>query len=252
MSLRYILRNAGHITCDAVHMQEKMISLGAHPDKISVINFGADVEKYHPRQYDSNLKEKLKAKENDKIVISMRNHHEVYNIECLINAIPHVLEKIPTTLFVIGGSGPLTEKYKRMASDLNIGKNINFIGRVSQEELPSYLATSDVYISTSLSDAGLASSTGEAMAAETAVIITDVVDNGKWIQNDVNGLLFCPQDAKDLASKVILLLENKAKMELLSKAGRETIVKRYNLYVEMEKVEKLYIKSLLTNERVHP
>ena len=43
---------------------------------------------------------------------------------------------------------------------------------------------SDIYVSTSLSDGGLAASTAEAMACELPVIITNFGVNSKWISEN--------------------------------------------------------------------
>ena len=45
----------------------------------------------------------------------------------------------------------------------------------------------DIYISTSLSDGGLASSIAEAMSFERLIIISNNSDNKIWIKNNING-----------------------------------------------------------------
>lgn len=237
--LQYILKKVDLITCDAEHMKERMINLGANSDKVKLIFFGTDVERFNPNHFNAEIRNKF-APDSRHIVISTRNHDKVYDIETLINAIPVILEGYPDTCFLIGGSGPLSGKLKEMVSSLGVDKNLRFLGKLSQDELPLYLASSDVYVSTSLSDAGLAASTAEAMASGIPVVITDVADNSKWVENDINGFLFAPNDIKDLAQKIIDLLSNKEKRLRVGIAGRKVIAAKNNLHKEMVKMEELY------------
>ena len=48
----------------------------------------------------------------------------------------------------------------------------------------------DIYVSTALSDGGLAASIAEAMAFERLVIVSDNSDNKLWVKNKKNGFLF--------------------------------------------------------------
>ena len=73
---------------------------------------------------------------------------------------------------------------------LSLSKKVKFIGRYDYESLPQLLNNHDLFISTSLSDAGIASSIAEAMACQKIVIVSDSGENKLWISNDVNGFLF--------------------------------------------------------------
>ena len=187
--------------------QTKQLTEVCKNEKVEVIFFGTDIERFNPKKFDPDFKKSI-SNGTSQWVISTRNHEEVYKIEELIEAVPIVLKKIPETLFLIGGSGSLTKKYEERAAALNVSPRIRFLGRLSQDELPRYLSAADVYVSTAVSDAGLASSTSEAMASCVPAVITNVVDNGKWIQSGVNGFMYAPKNSEDLAEKIIELLNS--------------------------------------------
>ena len=71
------------------------------------------------------------------------------------------------------GSGPEEVKLKRLASELNITNRVEFLGNVSQENLPKYLAIADIFVRPSRSE-GLGTAFLEAMAAGLPVIATRV------------------------------------------------------------------------------
>ena len=107
----------------------------------------------------------------------------------------------------------------------------------------------DVYVSTSLSDAGIAASTAEAMACGLPVIVTDVADNKKWIDNGVNGFVVPVKDPKSLAEKIIYLLQNEDIRKKFGKINRKIIEERNNYYKEMEKMEDIYKELVQRNEK---
>lgn len=50
--VRYVLKRADLITCDAEHIKEPLAKLGADPQKINIIYFGTDTRKFNPGQRD--------------------------------------------------------------------------------------------------------------------------------------------------------------------------------------------------------
>jgi len=237
--VKYVFKKADLITCDAKHMKEAIIGLGALSSKIKIINFGIDTQKFSPGDKSKELKDKLGIFDSP-VVISLRSLEQIYNVETLIKAVSLIIKEIPETKFIIVGKGSQEEKLKKMVKFLKISDNIRFVGQVLNEELPKYLRIADVYISTSLSDAGIAASTAEAMACELPVVITDSGENEKWINDNENGFVIPVKSPKILAEKVIYLLKNKEIREKFSKGARQVIEQRNNYYKEMEKMENIY------------
>ena len=237
--IKFTLKKADLITCDAEHMREAMIKLGAKPEKIKIIYFGVDTEKFSPGSKNEELMKKLGI-ENCPVVITLRNLEPIYNVETLIKAIPFVLKEIPNAKFIIAGKGPEEEKLKNLANNLNIPESIRFPGFIPNDDLPRYLKTSDVYVSTALSDAGLSASTAEAMACGLPVVITNTGENEKWIEDGENGFLIPVKNPEILAEKIIFLLENKNVAQKIGIAARKTIEERNSYFREMSKMEKIY------------
>ncbi len=244
---RYALNKADCITCDADHMVEAIIKLGASPNKIKLIYFGTDVLRCKPGHRNDRFREKL-GLGNSPVVISLRNFAQIYNIDCLINAIPLVLKEVPEAKFVIAGKGPEEVKLKELANSLKVSKSVRFTGFLSQDELPRYLASADIYVSTSLSDAGLAASTAEAMACGLPVVITDFGDNSIWVEEGVNGFLVPPDNPEALASRLIHLFQHKSDRVKFGLANRKIIEERNNYEKEMAKVGMVY-EELASKDR---
>lgn len=237
--VQYMLRKGDLITCDADHMRRKLIQLGADPEAVKIIFFGTDVERFQPKRRDDALRARLNPA-GGPIIVSIRNLEPVYDIASVIRAVPMIRERFTNAIVLIGGSGSLQAELRELASSLGVEKNIRFLGSLSQDELPAYLASSDVYISTALSDGGIAASTAEAMASGLPVVITDIGDNSQWVQNGINGFLVPPKDPASVAKRTVRLLEADDIRLRMGERGRQEIIERNNLYTEMKKMEGLY------------
>jgi glycosyltransferase involved in cell wall biosynthesis len=183
-------------------------------------------------------------------VISLRNLEPIYDVETLIRAIPLVLKEVPDVKFIIVGKGSEEEKLKNLAKELRISESVRFVGFIPNDELPKYLRTVDVYVSTSLSDAGISASTAEAMACGLPVIITKTGENEKWIEDGENGFLIPVKNSEILAEKIIFLLENKNVAQKIGIAARKTIEERNSYFREMSKMEKIYEEIIKTSNQL--
>jgi glycosyltransferase involved in cell wall biosynthesis len=245
--VNYTLKKADMITCDAEHMKEAIKSYGIPTEKVNIIFFGIDTRKFKPEEKNKELRAKLEIG-GSPAIISLRNLEPLYNVESLIEAIPLVLKEIPDAKFIIAGKGSEGERLKNLAVSLDVLDSVRFIGFVLNDELPKYLNAMDVCVSTSLSDAGIAASTAEAMACGLPVIVTDVADNRWWVKDGENGFVVPIKDPKLLAERIIYLLKNVDIRRHFGDANRKIIEEKNDYYREMAKMEDIYQKLVMRRE----
>jgi glycosyltransferase involved in cell wall biosynthesis len=241
--VKHALITADTITCDADHMVGAMTKLGADESKIHVVYFGTDPKKFSPEQRSGDIRVKMSGvgRGDSQIIFSIRNLEPIYDIETFVRAVPLVLAKVPDARFVVAGKGSQAEFLKGLAESLNVSRSVVFTGSIPFEEVPKYVASADIYVSTSLSDAGLSASTAEAMASGLPVVITDFGDNKKWVSDGANGYLIPLKSPDSLAEKLIYLLKNKHVREKFGAANRSIIEDRLNYWKAMDGMEKLYV-----------
>jgi len=165
--------------------------------------------------------------ENDPIIICTRSHMKTYNVECIVKAIPAVLDHVKNARFLFLGEGTLTMKLKQLVYDLDVEKNVYFTGFISHEKIPYYLKNSDIYVSSSLSD-GTSASLLEAMTCKLPCIVSDISGNKEWIKNMINGLVFPIKDSRALAKKIIMLVENEDLSRRLAENAFKTVHEKAN------------------------
>ncbi|MCS7093309.1 MAG: glycosyltransferase [Patescibacteria group bacterium] len=135
----------------------------------------------------------------------------------LLKAFTLVKEKFPKASLLFLGDGPEKEKLKKIAKELRIEKNTQFLGFVKNPL--AYLRRSDVFVLSSKSE-GTSVSLVEAQACGIPIVATDCPVGPKWIlKNGKAGILVKVGDWEDMGKKIIKLLSNKSLAKKLAQEG---------------------------------
>ena len=234
--IKRMIKQSTVITCDAFHLKERLVELGSDTEKVKIIMFGINEDEFNYQRRPFELKNN-----HDKYIVgSIRNLHPVYDVITFLKAAKEVLKTREDVVFHVAGSGPDLKSLENFVEKHALQKHINFIGRLNSNQLLEFYESLDVYVSTSLSDGGIASSTAEAMLCQRPAIITNAAENGFWIEDQVNGRLFDCSDHINLSKIINNLLDNKSDALKLGEKGQETIISRNSYKNEMTKMINIY------------
>lgn len=121
------------------------------------------------------------------------------------------------------------EKLLKQAKKLNIEKDVIFLGFVPIQELPQLYTIANVLVQGSSSinsgTTSMALPVKEAMSCETPAIRPDA--GGEDVVNNKTGFLVDPNNTKELAEKMSLLLSSTNLSKKMGKDARKYIVNRY-------------------------
>lgn len=236
---KYSIQKADLITCDGENLKSAMVKMGLEKEKIEIIQHGVDVKKFNPILRSDDLRKRLNVLDSN-LIISTRSLKPIYNIKSLINAIPLVLDQFPKAKFLIVGEGKQKEELVNLAKSLNVLHATIFRDHIPHDELPIYLSSSDVYVSTSLSDGGIAVSTLEAMSCGLPLVVTDVGDIENLVENGKNGFLVPIEDYGLMADKIISILRDDNFKKRTGYNNRKLIEEKADYYKEMQKMDHIY------------
>jgi len=244
--VKFALKKADLVhTGDAVGMN-RLIELGCDRTKIFVQHWGVDTNLFSPKARSPSLRKKLGISRTYSVIMT-RKWSEIYHVEVFIKAMPLVLKKIPDVKFIVLERGPLKHKLKELARKLGVCKNMVFVGLVPHHQMPQYLASVDVYVDT-FSDyvggvvgkggGGMGSTTREVMACGTAQILGDTISvrSSDWFQ----GLVYKQLDHRDLAEKIVQLLEDEKLRRNIGEKSRKVALQICDLEKNMKKWETVY------------
>jgi len=217
---RYVLNHASLVHSVANHMTTRLMAYGLPREKIIIFPEGVDRKIF---KSNSNLN-RNRARERKRI-ISTRNFEPVYNLGVLIEAIPYVLEKSSQVQFTLIGDGPERETLIQKAKTIGVDDYIEFPGRISRCEVSDHLSSSDIYVTTSISD-GTSASLLEAMSCGVFPVVSDIPANREWIEDGVTGLLFPMDDPLKLAEAIQRALEDRSLREAGIDRNKDIIINR--------------------------
>ena len=242
---RTIVKNSAYFCCDAAHLKERLVELGASEESVEIIYFGTDIEEFSPSIKSKEYKARFGIPDKNLIVLSNRGLSEVYDVKTFILAAREALLKNQNLTFQVAGGGPLLNELQQLVESLGLSREIHFLGRLSDGDFASTTGNSDIYVSTSTSDGGLAASVAEAMACEVPVLITEFGDNSKWLDNQSAGNSFPIGDHKELSEKILILAADSELRTRMGRRGREIIEARNNSKRETLKVRMLYEQAII-------
>lgn len=245
---KLILKKADRVTVISNYLKDYVISQGVKENKVVLIPNGVDIE-----EFNTNIipepRENLNVSENHKVIISTSRLVPKNGLSGLIDAIPYIKAEAskPVKLIIIG-SGPLKSELEKKIIDKGLSGKVEILDEKKHTELPRFLRTADVFVRPSLSE-GLGNSFLEAMAVGLPVIgttkIAGVVKTGiaDFIKEGETGLSCNPNDSKDIADKINLILKDGALANRLSKNGRDLIVRKYNWQTIKDQYKEIYEKA---------
>lgn len=144
-------------------------------------------------------------------------------VDTVIRALPLLP---PDVSFVICGIGPDEGMLRTLAASCGVSDRVIWRGEVSHAELPSILASCDIFIRASRSE-GMGNSFIEAMAVGIPVIGTDVGGIPDFIVEGDTGYVVPPDAHEAIAACVKRILENPAAAEKIAARGKALALSRY-------------------------
>lgn len=134
------------------------------------------------------------------VVISTRRHELIYDHETLLRAMKEIQELgYPVELKMIASKG--FEATRRRARALGL-KQVTFIERFENRDLPRVLEEANIYVSCSVAD-GTSQSLLEAMSVGLFPVVSDIAANAPWIVHGINGYVFPVGDHAALSKQIV-------------------------------------------------
>ena len=130
-----------------------------------------------------------------------------------------------TDLFMVGRDDGLRKSLEKRAQELEISDVIKFTGPVNHEDIPLWIAASDILVLPSLSE-GRPNVVLEALSCEVPVVATDVGGIPELVVNGETGYLVPAKNPAELSGKINKLLEDRSRREKMGKFGRKSIIQR--------------------------
>lgn len=171
--------------------------------------------------------------------------HTSKGVDVLLMAFQKVLESNENLKLHIIGSGPASEKLKRISKKLKLVDNVFFRGVLSKEDVLKEFKSSYISIIPSNSEA-FGFTVIEAMSMKTCVIGANNTGIKEIIIHNETGLLFKTGDYKGLAFQINKLYDKPEYRNKLAENGFKRYKDKYSVDVAIER-DFLFFDNLIQN-----
>ncbi|RJQ50856.1 MAG: glycosyltransferase [Actinobacteria bacterium] len=178
---------------------------------------------------------------SDEIIVSAGRLDEQKGYAYLVDAMAEVMARRPSTTLVVAGEGPYESDLNEKARALGISESVNFVGEI--QDVRPLLEQSTLFILSSLWE-GLPHAIIEAMAAGLPTVATDVGGSAELIEENRTGVVVPAKDAQALATAILSLLEDPARMSEMGRLAREKAERDYALEKCISSNASLYLALL--------
>lgn len=196
---------------------------GMSPDKVHVLRSGPRLERLRIQPPKPEIKRGRRHMVGYLGVIGQQE-----GIEYLLEAARYLKEEKgrDDIFWGIVGGGPHLEALRRQAADMGLGDIVEFTGRVPDQTMLDYLNTADICVNpdeyNAMNDKSTMNKVLEYMALGKPIVQFDLTE-GRYSAQEAS-LYAERNNARDLADKILLLLDDPARRARMSAIGRDRIL----------------------------
>lgn len=218
---RRAFRRAAAVTACSQDLADRSRGIGASSPP-EVIPYGVDTELFRPAgARGQSLRCSLGIGASEAVVLAVGRLVHKKGFEYLVDAAAELAKRGRPVRLLIAGKGDLEPLLAARAREAGL-EGVRLLGNVERSDLPAYYSMADVVAVPSVRDPagnvdGLPNVLLEAMAAEKAIVATEVAGIPMALRKGEEGMLVPEKDVSELANALDKLSRSK---ELRSELGR--------------------------------
>jgi glycosyltransferase involved in cell wall biosynthesis len=199
---RVVYRRAETVVVLSEAFRDLLISdYGVSTSRIQVVAPGVDVGRFVPGSRQD-ARHALGIAEGRPVAVAVRRLVPRMGLDVLLRAWTRLPSGPDGPLLAIVGAGPDRDRLERLAQNLGISSNVRFVGRVTEEQLPSWYLAADVSVVPSVALEGFGLVALESLACGTPVVASDVGGLREALGALRSDLLVSPGDPEALGDRL--------------------------------------------------
>jgi teichuronic acid biosynthesis glycosyltransferase TuaC len=225
-----VYRSSRRVICISEHVREQVLEGIGAGCRTSVVYNGVDPELFSPGSEPST---------GEPTVLCVGNLLPIKGHEVLVRAVAALAPDFPKLTLEIIGHGPELSRIQALSEQLQIGGHIRFLGRQSRRQVAAAMRRCTLFALPSRYE-GLGCVYLEAMSVGKPVIGCRGQGIAEIIQHGSNGFLVGPDNERELALAMAMLLRDEPLRRNLGAAARDTILERLTLEQQAESLARIY------------
>ncbi|MDH3376358.1 MAG: glycosyltransferase family 4 protein [Gammaproteobacteria bacterium] len=186
----------------------------------------------------ADISARLRTSPDDQLIMFVGSFAVYQGVDLIFEMIPNVVAQCSSARFVIiGGTPEEIESKSQQLRQANAADAVVFLNKIPPDELPNYLAASDVLMAPRLSGVNTPLKILDYFKAGRAIVATDTPPN-RLILDDTTAVFTDPNPVS-FAEQVIKLLKDSEHRDRLGKKGHELYRTKFNF----TKFKQLMVKA---------
>jgi phosphatidylinositol alpha-1,6-mannosyltransferase len=239
--LQRILGQAHRVVVNSRFSAAAVASCGVPPERIVVIHPPVDMHRFAALPDRERWRRSL-GWEASEVILSVGRLVARKGQDTVIRALPQIVAAVPSTRYVVVGSGPQERPLAELARAVGVADRVEFRGFAAEEELAGLYAAADVFAMVSRHRVAAGDVEGfgivylEANAAGLAVVagrsggVEDAVVDGQ------TGLLVDPESVAETGAALVHLLGDKELSARLATQGRARAARDFAPAVQAQRL----------------
>ncbi len=240
--LRRVLAGAAGIIAASDNYVQSSPYLRPLAPKCTIIPYAVDVDRFAGAV-------PLFARDGRFTLLFLGRHRYYKGGDDLIRAMAQLPADLSIRL-LMGGDGPLRGEWEQLSQELGVADKIQFVGDLSEADLPKFYASGDLFVLPANSRAeAFGKVLQEAMAAGLPCLTTELGTGTSFVvQDGVTGRVVPPQQPETLAVTIQQLATQPDLCQQMGQAGQARARQEFSLRQMVEKVQGVYT-AVLRNRR---
>lgn len=243
----YALDRVDYVLAVSRQVQGALEQGGVPPERVETLYSGVDLTACSGPHDGEHIRNKHDIPSNALLIGTVANLLAIKGYEVMIEALPAVVEQVPSAHYMIvgGGSDVYRERLRQLCADRGLAARVHLVG--FQDPVWPYLAAMDLYVQPSFNE-GFGLAAVEAMAMGKAVVATGVGGLPEVVADGETGLLVSSGDATGLSRAVLSLLHDRSRRERMGSMGVTRARERFDLKNTVAGIERVY-RDVLVRRR---
>jgi glycosyltransferase involved in cell wall biosynthesis len=220
----------GHWSRNYPHLADRIVAIH---NGIDMVRFRDDLRE----EEKVTIRASLGAVTGELVVGLVAGFRPEKGHEYAFRALKMLLERERKVRLVLIGDGERRPYLERLAGELGIGPQLVWLGL--QQDPKPYISAVDLLLISSVAVETFSIAILEALAMGKPVIATDLGGTSEMVHDGINGFLVKPRDAREIAEKVLSLINDQEALGRLSSAARESVASRFAVGEMITKTENL-------------
>lgn len=223
-----VVSQAASVTVVSRSLFNVLVDQGANRKKIRIIPMGVDGGRFF-----QTIAASMRKSDYQPELLFVGRLSEKKGVEYLLRAMPKIIAVFPRARLRLVGGGELENELRQLAEALGVIGSVEFLGALTNIELPAFYSTSDIFIGPSIQvvggdTEGFGLTFVEASLSGCLVIGTKVGGISDIIKDGETGFLVPERDSEAIAEKVIFAWRNWTDMLNICHAAQHHCLEKFD------------------------